>query len=156
MNALFDEIRRRRNEIEQNEQILQRGRYQQYYRHERSRLTRLEARKQLDTDTLSVLRQFCESAYPSMRLRTFEQGWSVGRWIEAKDNSQTWESIIDITLRYDNQDKAVSYDCRGHNRHLSASLTPEALRQTLVRIYRPQQTGSAGPTGKKKASNKRT
>jgi hypothetical protein len=150
MGALFDEILRRRKEIEETEQIRQRGLYQHFYRHERSRQERADARKKIDSDTLDVLKSFCQSAYPSMQLRSFEQGWSIGRWMRAPDNSRAWESIVDIILRYDNQDRPVSYDCRGHNRHLVASLTPEALRQTLLRIYRPQQANAAGQPAKKK------
>ena len=150
MRTLFDDILRRRNEIEQEEQLRQRGRYQQFYRQERSRLARAEARKQLDNETLQILSAFGEKAYPSMRIRTYEQGWSIGKWGRASDNSLAWESIVDIILRYDNQDKPVSYDCRGHNRHMAASLTPEALRLTLLRIYRPQQASTPGQAAAKK------
>lgn len=142
MSTLFRDILRRRNEIEQAELVRQRNLYQQAYRQERSRRERVEARKLLDVETLKVLDDFCRSAYPSMSIRTYEQGWSLGRWVSAPDKSRAWESIVDITLRYDNQDRPVSYDCRGHNRHLVASLTPAALRQTMLRIHRPQQAAA--------------
>lgn len=138
MSAIFDDILRRRNELEQKEQLRKRARYQNSYRQERSRRERAETRKTLDGDTLGVLLDFCQTAYPTMQVRTYEQGWSVGKWARAADGSLAWESIIDITLRYDNQDRPANFECRGHNRRILASLTPEALRQTLLRIYRPQ------------------
>ena len=150
MSALFRAITRRRHEIEQAEQLRKRGLYQQYSRMERSRLARAEARKLLDEDTLQVLEDFRQHAYPAMSVRSFDQGWSLGRWVTAPDKSKAWESILDITLRYDNQDRPVSYDCRGHNRHLAASLTPAALQQTLMRIYRPQQAGTTSQPTKQK------
>lgn len=143
MAALFHEILRRRNEIQQEEQLRQRARYQNSFRVERALAARADARQLLDSSTRAVLEPFCKSAYPSMKIRTYAQGWSIGRWTRAKDNSQVWESIIDITLRYDSLERPVTYECRGHNRRIVAVLTPDALRQTLLRLYRPRQVAAA-------------
>jgi len=139
MSAFFKEILQRRNEIEQEEQLRQRVRYQIFYRQERSRLGRANARENFDADMLPILQSFCQNVYPSMSVRIFEQGWSIGRWARAADGSQLWESIFDITLRYDSQDRPVNLECRGHNRRIVAEPTSFALRQTLVRFIRPRQ-----------------
>jgi hypothetical protein len=148
MSALFEEILRRRHQIQQQTQVQQHSRYQKIQQREHTWLIRVNARKSLDQDTLRVLEDFKQCAYPSMQVRTYAQGWSLGRWVSAPDKSQAWEAIIEITLRYDSKDKPVSYECRGHNRRLVASLTTEALRQTLLRLYRPKPLSAAGQASK--------
>ena len=138
MPHYFDSILRRQHQREKQQQFQRRAEYLKQFASAQWRLTRLEARQDLDSMVLGVMEEFRKTAYPKMKLHVYEQGWSLGMWIKQPDGRLSWVSIIDILLRYNPDGKAQWLDCAGHNQQITIPIDPEALGVALLQIYRPR------------------
>jgi hypothetical protein len=138
MPHFFDTILRRQHQREKQQQLRRRAEYLKQLAGTQWRLTRLEARQNLDGMVLGVMEDFRKTAYPKMKFHVYEQGWSLGLWVKQPDGRLNWVSIIDILLRYDPGGNAQWLDCSGHNHQMTIPIDPEALAAALLHIYRPR------------------
>jgi hypothetical protein len=137
MSPSFPSILRRKHQLEKQEQTLKRREYLARLAGAQTRLVHREARQELDSAVIAVMEDFRKTAYPAMKIRTYEQGWSLGWWRKRPDGSLGWESTLDVLLRYDNAGRAKWFDCTGHNHHFTIPINLETLAATLLHIYRP-------------------
>lgn len=130
-------ILRRKHQLERLEQARGRRDYLARLAGAQARLTRREARQELDHLVIPVLEDFRKTAYPAMKIRTYDQGWALGWWKSRPDGSLAWESTLEVLLRYDAIGRANWFDCSGHNHHFTIPINLDTLAATLLHIYRP-------------------
>lgn len=137
MPPRFASILRSKHKLEKQAQVETRKEYLARLARAQSRLRRLEARQELDSAVVTVLEDFRQAAYPNMKIRTYEQGWSLGNWTKQPDGSLEWEITVDVLLRYDAKERPNGFECNGHNHHFNIPVNLETLAATLSHIYRP-------------------
>ena len=137
MSPSFSSILRRKHQLERQEQARGRREYLVRLAAAQARLTRREARQDLDIAVTAVLEDFRKTAYPAMKIRTYDQGWGLGWWKKRPDGSLAWESTMDVLLRYDANGRANWFECSGHNHHFTIPINLDTLAATLLHIYRP-------------------
>jgi hypothetical protein len=137
MSRSFISIIRRKHQLERQEQARGRREYLGRLAVAHARLVRRETRQELDPSVTAVLEDFRKTAYPAMKVRTYDQGWSLGWWKKQPDGSLVWESTVDVLLRYDANGRANWFDCSGHNHYFTIPINLDTLAATLMHIYRP-------------------
>lgn len=137
MSTRFASILRRKHKLEKLAQVETRKEYLARLARAQARLRRQEARQELDNSVIDVLEDFRKAAYPTMKVRTYEQGWSLGNWKKQPDGSLRWEITVDVLLSYDAKERPAGFECKGHNHHFNIPVNLDTLAATLSHIYRP-------------------
>ncbi len=139
MGQAFERIQRWLHQRAKQAQLDQRKSYQGKLSLASKRLERIETRQQLDPIIEDILAAFRDAAYPSMQIRTFEQGWSLGAWGKQTDSSLSWNSIIDILPLYEKDGQVRRLEITGHNQHKVIGLNRQAIESFLLQVYFPRK-----------------
>ncbi len=151
MENPFDYILKEREEHERQIQLkLQEDELSRLH-HKSAHQERLDEKHRYDAIVAEVLEQLQQAAYPSLKVRNHDRGWSIGMWMKRPNGSIDWYSALDVRIEHDWNSRAVYLECTRHHRRIRSEPSREDLVKALQKIFPPiQQMADRGKAQRKK------
>ncbi len=139
MENPFDYILKEREEHERKIQLKLHEDDLSRSHHKDNHQDRIAEKHRYDAMVTEVLEQLRQAAYPSLKLRNDDLGWSIGMWMKHPNGSIEWYCALNVRLEHDLNSRAVYLECTRHHRRVRAELSREDLIKTLQAIFPPLQ-----------------